>query len=297
MPIPLPNLDDRTFDDLTAEARSLIPVLHPAWTDHNPGDPGIVLVELLAWLTEMLIFQVNQIPEANVRRFLALLGTPPSDDPLEAAVAATMRDLGERYRAVTPDDFEYLIRQTWPQTPEATGHPEVQRVRCVPGRDLTAADPGEPAPAHVSVIVVPEPGSPADTRPAPSAELTAALREFLDPRRMLTTQVHVLGPAYVDVGISANLALREDAPPADALDEALDRLAAFLNPLTWPFGQSVYPSEVYAVLEGSSLIDYVEDVQVTGPELADHQLARLARVDLTAYDGYGRTYPLTWEAS
>lgn len=286
MPIPLPNLDDYTFDDLTDEARSLIPVLHPAWTDHNPGDPGIVLIELLAWLTEMLIFQVNQIPEANVRKFLQLLGTPPSADPVEVAVAATMRDLAERYRAVTPDDFEYLIRETWPDTSEAAGHAEVQRVRCLPNRDLTAADPTRDAPAHVSVIVVPE----------PSASLTAALREFLDPRRMLTTRVHVVGPSYVDIGISANLALREDAPPASALDEALDRLAAFLHPLTWPFGQSVYASEVYAVLEGSSLIDYVEDVRITGPEPADHQLARLARVELTAYDSYGRTQPRTWEA-
>jgi hypothetical protein len=296
MPIPLPNLDDQTFDDLTAEARSLIPVLYPAWTDHNPGDPGIVLVELLAWLTEMLIFQVNQIPEANVRKFLALLGTPPSDDRVELAVAATMRDLGERYRAVTPDDFEYLIRQTWPATPESAGQPEVLRVRCVPERDLTAADPTAAAPAHVSVVVVPRPDPPA-SYPVPSPELLAALRDFLDPRRMLTTRVHVVGPAYQDIGISANLALRDDAPPAAALSEAFDRLATFLHPLTWPFGRSVYASEVYAVLEQSTLVDYLEDVRITGPELTEHQLARLARVELVAYDGYGRTHPLTWSAS
>ena len=59
MPIPLPNLDDRSFDELTAEARALIPGLQPDWTDHNPSDPGITLVELLAWLTEMLLFQIT----------------------------------------------------------------------------------------------------------------------------------------------------------------------------------------------------------------------------------------------
>ena len=35
MPIPLPNLDDRTYADLTDEARALIPRLLRGWTDHN----------------------------------------------------------------------------------------------------------------------------------------------------------------------------------------------------------------------------------------------------------------------
>ena len=46
MPIPLPNLDDWTYADLTAEARALIPSLCPEWTNHNPSDPGITLIEL-----------------------------------------------------------------------------------------------------------------------------------------------------------------------------------------------------------------------------------------------------------
>ena len=92
MPIPLPSLDDRTFADLTGEARALIPALLPEWTDHNPSDPGIVLVELFAWLTEMLVYQADQVPDAHVEKFLALLGTPrdPGTSLEEATRAAVL---------------------------------------------------------------------------------------------------------------------------------------------------------------------------------------------------------------
>jgi hypothetical protein len=74
MPLLLPNLDDRTWADLTDEARALIPVYGPEWTDHNASDPGITLVELLAWMTEMDIYRLNQVTDAERLRFLDLVG-------------------------------------------------------------------------------------------------------------------------------------------------------------------------------------------------------------------------------
>lgn len=74
MPIPLTNLDDRAFADLVAETRALIPRYAAEWTDHNPSDPGITLIEMFAWLTEILIYRLNRIPEASEARFLELLG-------------------------------------------------------------------------------------------------------------------------------------------------------------------------------------------------------------------------------
>jgi hypothetical protein len=73
MPLLLPNLDDRTWADLTDEARALIPVYGPEWTDHNASDPGITLVELLAWMTEMDIYRLNQVTDAERLRFLDLV--------------------------------------------------------------------------------------------------------------------------------------------------------------------------------------------------------------------------------
>lgn len=314
MPIPLPNLDDRTYDELTAEARALIPTLHPDWTNHNASDPGIVLVELLAWLTEMLLFQVNEIPDASTETFLRLLNgrkwSREPDTTLDDAIRDTITDLRERYRAVTVADFEHLIRHDWPVSPEAQALGPIAplaRIRAVARRNLAAADPAvraEPAPAHVSVVVVPEATT---LHPQPAPDMLAALAAFLTPRRMLTTRLHVMGPKYADVTVLAKLALHRDAPTT-ALDDVTRELAAFLDPLRggperagWPFGRDVHTSEIYATLEQVPVVDFVDEVRLGGARpltaadgsivavaLDAHELPRLTAVDLTSYDELGR---------
>lgn len=74
MSLPIPNLDDRNFEDLMKEALSLIPVYDKQWTNYNPSDPGITLLELFSWLSEMTIYRINRVPEENYRKFLELLG-------------------------------------------------------------------------------------------------------------------------------------------------------------------------------------------------------------------------------
>jgi predicted phage baseplate assembly protein len=74
MPLEPPNLDDRTFADLFAEARALIPRYAPEWTDHNDSDPGITMLQLLSWLTEQSLYRLNRVPERHYVKFLQLLG-------------------------------------------------------------------------------------------------------------------------------------------------------------------------------------------------------------------------------
>src|SRR4030066_364673 len=78
MPLPAPNLDDLRFQrDLVDEARRRIIRYCPEWTDHNLSDPGITLIELFAWMTEMILFRLNQVPERNYVKFLDLRGVQP----------------------------------------------------------------------------------------------------------------------------------------------------------------------------------------------------------------------------
>lgn len=80
--LPIPNLDDRRFDDLMKEARSLILNYNKEWTNHNPSDPGITILELFAWLSEMVIYRINQVPVESHINFLKLIaGTPGKGDP------------------------------------------------------------------------------------------------------------------------------------------------------------------------------------------------------------------------
>lgn len=69
-----PNLDDRDFAALFAQARALIPRYMPEWTDHNLSDPGITLIQLFAAQAEQTLYRMNRVPELAYLKFLELLG-------------------------------------------------------------------------------------------------------------------------------------------------------------------------------------------------------------------------------
>lgn len=74
MTLPAPNLDDRGFQDLVDDAKRMIQVRNPQWTDHNVSDPGVTLIEAFAFLVDQLIYRVNRVPDLHYVKFLDLLG-------------------------------------------------------------------------------------------------------------------------------------------------------------------------------------------------------------------------------
>jgi predicted phage baseplate assembly protein len=99
--LPKSNLDDRTFDDLVSECILRIPRYCPEWTDYNPSDPGITLIELFAWLTDQMLLRFNKIPLRNYITFLELLGIklkPPTSAQTELTFYIT-----------EPEQFPYKI--------------------------------------------------------------------------------------------------------------------------------------------------------------------------------------------
>ena len=54
------NLDDQTYEEIVQAAEGRLPWLCPAWTDHNAHDPGITVLELMAWYKELQQYQMNQ---------------------------------------------------------------------------------------------------------------------------------------------------------------------------------------------------------------------------------------------
>lgn len=75
MTLPAPNLDDLRFQsDLVDEARKRIIHYCPEWTEYNLSDPGITLIELFSWMTEMMLYRLNRVPERNYIKFLDMLG-------------------------------------------------------------------------------------------------------------------------------------------------------------------------------------------------------------------------------
>jgi predicted phage baseplate assembly protein len=94
MAVPLPNLDDRRWADLVSEALSVIPVYAPDWTDVNATDPGVTLVELLAWIAEADLYRLNRISDRDRRTLLRLLGIRPEPPRPARAVASCVLTQG-----------------------------------------------------------------------------------------------------------------------------------------------------------------------------------------------------------
>lgn len=76
MPLQIPKIDDRRYQELLDEALNRIPVHNPEWTNFNRSDPGVTLIEIFAFMTESLLYRANLIPERSRMKFLQLLGIP-----------------------------------------------------------------------------------------------------------------------------------------------------------------------------------------------------------------------------
>jgi predicted phage baseplate assembly protein len=81
MVLPVPNLDDRRFQDLVDDAKRLVQQKCPEWTDHNVSDPGVTLIETFAWMTDQMLYRLNRVPDRMYVKFLELIGVslyPPT---------------------------------------------------------------------------------------------------------------------------------------------------------------------------------------------------------------------------
>lgn len=183
-------------------------------------------------------------------------------EALEDAEARARRDLKTQYRAVTDADVEYLALNT----PGL----RVARARAIP---LYAPGlrgyPQVQAPASVSVVVVPYSTS---LRPFPSEGFVRTVCRHLDRHRLLTTRVYVIGPEYVGVGVNATVRLHAEFGQTETLARIQKSLNDFLRPLPaednpegsgWPFGRTVFRSEIYQLLESVEGVDCVEKVTLT----------------------------------
>lgn len=88
MSIPLPNLDDRRFQDLVDDAKRMVQHRCPEWTDHNVSDPGVTLIETFAYVADTLLYRLNRIPDKLYLAFLDLIGVRPHP-PTAATVDVT----------------------------------------------------------------------------------------------------------------------------------------------------------------------------------------------------------------
>lgn len=127
--LPLPKLDDRSYDEIREEAIRNIVRHCPDWTNHNASDPGITLIELFSSMTEMLQYRLNRVPQKNYLAFLDMLGiTGRLPTPAKTRVQFKLSDgfeLSEEKKStikidknmvITTDDDDPILFETVKET-------------------------------------------------------------------------------------------------------------------------------------------------------------------------------------
>ena len=130
-----PDLFDRRFDALVEGGRSRLPSLAPRWTDYNAHDPGITLMELLAWTTEAQLYSLGRMRRDERAAYASLLGLRPRG-PLPAS-GTLWADRSDRdspilsYQQAVVFERDTQVRTAQSETPEF--HP-THRILWSPGR-------------------------------------------------------------------------------------------------------------------------------------------------------------------
>ncbi len=216
-------------------------------------------MELFAYLTEMLIYRLNRVTDANVCAFLKLIDgvdRKPSagnrgmvrmqkngiaclgEVSLNDEVRRVVLNLRQQDRAVTCEDFERLA---------LAADSRVKRAYCVPRRNLESkTTPYEKAYAHISVVIL-----------SSKDDLHETVKRYLEPRRLLTTRIHVVNPKLLSIGVQATLHLKPDAVGEIVRKRVETALTDFFEKERWPFGRSIYVSEIYQLLDSIPGVDFV----------------------------------------
>jgi predicted phage baseplate assembly protein len=183
-------------------------------------------------------------------------------ESLESAMMRAPAMLRARDRAVTEADFEFLARQALPAL--------IGRVKCLQPRP---SDAGRVVPGQVFVLVIPRLQNPQGFLPPEKLTLrdedVAALTAYLDERRLLTTRLDIRPPAYLWVACKVKLRAAPGVARPRVEAQVLDRLYRYLNPLTggaegsgWPFGRSLFVSDVYQCLQGIPDVQFIRGVEM-----------------------------------
>jgi len=166
--------------------------------------------------------------------------------------------LKHRDRAVTYEDFEWLVREA---------SPKVAKVRCLPTKDPSLKFRS----GWVTLMIVPESEDP---KPLPTQQLISSIESYLFERTStyLTTypsQINLIGPGYIRVGAKARVQFITISEAKTIEGRIIDNLKQFFHPLYggpeeegWDFGRNVYISEVYEVIENTEGVDHVDELSL-----------------------------------
>lgn len=267
MPIQPPDLAGKTYEDIVDEMLASIPNYTDRWTNYNPSDPGITVLELLSWIAEMTLYRINRMPEESYINFLRLvagtsgteigdilhdLENKPDSDRARIKLLKFLKEiesgskksipeikaqvqsfLDSHYRAITKDDFRAL-------SIEATDDEDDVKVE----RVIVFEHPDK-----VEVIIVSSNRDKYD-------ELVKKVAGYLHPRRLIGTRVEVKAPEYTEVKIGVGIVCSLHADPPTVKQNVETNIRKYLDPITggadnegWAYKRTLTVFEIDHIIE------------------------------------------------
>ncbi|GAB2708158.1 putative baseplate assembly protein [Aliiglaciecola aliphaticivorans] len=255
MSLNKPILDDRSYQQIRDELIARIPVYAPEWTDHNPSDPGIALIELFSYLTENLLYRFNQIPDSTKMEFLRLLQIPlNSAHPSTALLSFTTKELlgvaAKLTGEVSAGDVKFTTLQEVHVLPVSVlGALKV--IDQLPDEDseegifyqqaAASVEANKTQPYHVETIWQDEPGVARDMESSVDGILwVAVLAEKASETELVRQSLlsHPKGPLLLNIGFMPEIRLEDDLDHHSADFAQLfrcpgDAEQASGNPVSW----------------------------------------------------------------
>jgi len=179
------------------------------------------------------------------------------------------REVFRKERAVlTASDYETLAIET----------PGLRLARAKLVPNFNPKFPCLKLPGDLTLIVESQPppraAFPNATPTPPGRGFLSTIQNSVESRRVVTTNVHVIGPLYVEVNVSARIFLKKRASEPEVRDSINRALSEFFDPVLggpetgkgWPFGRAIFPSEISQQLVKVVGVDYVTNVAINGLE-------------------------------
>ncbi len=308
MAIQLPNLDTKTYEEISEEMVASIPKYTDKWTNHNPSDPGITILEMLSWIAETTLYRMNGIPNESYVNFLRLVAGASGTDEVERLLKDPYQDkyhiklldflneieeghdktipqiktealmfLKSRYRAVTEDDFRRLAI-------EATDLFGVKVRRVIVEKALDED--------KVVIVLVPDKWKQYEELAESEKlgrykELAVSVMDYLNPRTLIGTRIGVKQPVYSDVGIDLKVVCHHYAIAEKIEADTKDRILKHLDPFVggdektgWPYRRSLSVYEIAQIVEETDGVKQVESIMFDGnKELKIKLINGLIKID------------------
>jgi hypothetical protein len=190
------------------------------------------------------------------------------------------RWLRHRDRLVTAQDFTDLTQRT----PAI----DVGRVEVLPLFNPDQCGTGQSWPGMVTVLVIPRSDPLHPDAPTPNRQFLNAVCSWLDPRRLVTTELHVRGPVYQPIWVSVGFEVLPGQVPSIVQQQVIAAVKAFLSPLTgglpasapgglpsdpaapgagWPLGVNVRSQDIEAIATRVPGVRYVDSVRIAATDV------------------------------